>query len=128
MLKGYYALKTIQLISLCKYFSLVVTYTIPLTAQGLVDSVTCEVPFGCNLASKMIKWLGYAVFFVIAGFIVVYPIQLGNDPTSSNTSKQILGIALILMYAIVPFVAVALYQKYQVSVDEYSALDSLAME
>ena len=76
----------------------------------------------------MIKWLGYAVFFVIAGFIVVYPIQLGNDPTSRNTWKQILGIALILMYAIVPFVGVALYQKYQVSVDEYSALDSLAME
>lgn len=76
----------------------------------------------------MIKWLGYAVFFVIAGFIVVYPIQLGNDPTSRNTRKQILGIALILMYAVVPYVAVALYQKYQFSVDEYSALDSLAME
>ena len=101
---------------------------IPLTAHNLFDSVTCEVPFGCSLANKLLKWLGYAIFFVIAGFIVVYPIQLGNNPGNTSTRKQILGMVLIVFYLVVPYVSVELYQKYQYSQNQYSALDSLAMK
>jgi hypothetical protein len=86
------------------------------------------VPFGCNLASKLLKWLGYAIFFVIAGFIVVYPIQFGNSPTTRSTRKQMLGMALIVFYVVVPYVTVDLYQKYRYTQNQYSALDSLAME
>ena len=56
--------------------------------------------YGCVLANTVANWLIFALLFSTGGYLVVFPISIGNNPYRVHPWRQLLAIGTTLLWTV----------------------------
>eukprot|EP00978_Attheya_sp_CCMP212_P033486 scaffold135240_cov62-Attheya_sp.AAC.3 len=61
------------------YFFSSITYA-AILQQADIFKTNCDESFGCQLGSTVFTWLLFAIILIVMGYVVIFPLSLGNSP------------------------------------------------
>ena len=81
----------------------------------------CEESFLCELGNTIITWMIFAITLIVAGYVIVIPLSIGNNPMERAPIPLLIAFFLSLVYNWLPHTAVNNYER---NIEEpYNAVD-----